>query len=129
MSEPIRIVVKVDPSRTSLNQRLHWRARKQRNDYAKEAARLAYAVAGRPTASGPVRVSVVVRRGRVIDRDNARSGLKAVFDSLFCAKRNGEGITPDDGPQWVHEGPLTFECGAVWRGREEVELLIEEMPR
>ena len=119
------VTVPVDPSRTSLNQRLHWRQRAERGRYAKGAARMAWRKAGAPRAPGPVRVEVIVRRGRLLDTDNAWTGLKPVCDQLFNSRRDaqGEGITPSDSPAWV-EMTVRQETGKQWRGREECEFRV-----
>ena len=120
------IIVPFDPHRTSLNQRLHWRERCRRNQAAAEAAHYGWAKAGRPYTERRVRVSVLVRRGRVLDRDNVIAGLKPVADLLF-SRRHGIAMTPDDGPQWVEWGSVEFETGKRWRDRPEVVLVVEEV--
>lgn len=77
--------------------------------------------AGRPVAKSPVTVSVTIRRGRLLDEDNARASLKAVFDGLF---KNA--ITPNDSPQWVKLGTLTQEIAARWKLKPEIEIVVEE---
>lgn len=128
-----RIVVEMDPSRTSLNQRLHWRERARRNAVVKLAAMCAWAHAGRPEASRRVRVSIVCRRGRALDADNVITGCKPALDALFAVRRR-KGLpvepglmTPDDGPEWVELGEVWQETGARWRGRPEVEFIVEEV--
>lgn len=126
--EPIRIVVPFDPSRLSLNQRLHWRERKRRNDQAKLVARLAWNQAGQPKLDRRARVSIIVRRGRTIDADNALSGCKPVIDSLFCGRRWPSGaILPDDGPEWLELTIPRQEPGKAYRDRPEVEFVIEPL--
>lgn len=122
MSEPLRISVRFDPNRLSLNQRLHWRERHRRNRAVKDAARLAWMQAGQPRFEGPVRVSMVVRRGRTIDHDNAITGTKAARDALF-----NDGIVPDDSPAWVTIGECRQEAGKAWKERPEVEFIIERV--
>lgn len=116
----IRITVHIDPNRTALNQRLHWRERHRRNKCAKETARLAWLAAGGPRVIGQVRVSVIVRRARALDPDNIIGALKPSFDGIFR-----EGVTPDDSARWIQLGEVTQEIDRRWRGREEVEFLIE----
>lgn len=118
------VTVPFDPHRLSLNQRLHWRSRKSRNDVAKRAARYAYLDAGAPSFEEPVRVEIIVRRGREIDADNALSGCKPLIDALFCRRKNGEGIIPDDSPRWLELTIPKQEPGARWKGREEVVFLV-----
>jgi hypothetical protein len=119
-SEPLTITVRFDPHRLSLNQRLHWRERARRNRAVKDVARLAWAQAGRPAFEGPVRVSMLVRRGRQIDSDNAITGTKAARDALF-----NRAITPDDSPRWVTLGECRQECGKAWKDAPEVVFTIE----
>lgn len=119
-SDPIRITVPFDPHRLSSNQRLHWGERARRTQAVRTAARWAWRQAGEPQMDGPVRVSMLVRRGRPIDADNAVSGSKAARDALFV-----KGITPDDSPQWVTLGEVSFETGAWWRDRPEVVFTVE----
>jgi hypothetical protein len=120
--EPIRIVVPFDAHRLSNNQRLHWRERHRRTQAVKQAARYCWLSAGSPQAHGPVRVSMIVRRGRVIDLDNAITGTKAARDALFV-----KAITPDDGPKWVELGSVRVESGKRYAEAPEVEFVIEEL--
>lgn len=117
----IRITVPIDPNLTSPNHRLHWGERARRNTRARELARLAWLAAGGPVAAGPVRVSVIIRRERALDPDNAVSCLKPLIDGIFR-----EGVTPDDSARWIAHGAIVQERGKRWRGREEVEFVIEE---
>lgn len=118
----LEITVPFDAHRLSLNQRLHWRERHRRTQAVKEAARWAWKAAGCPQSPVPVRVSMIVRRGRTIDHDNAITGTKAARDGLF----NGA-ITPNDGPQWLTLGAVTQEVGKQWRGKPEVVFIIEPL--
>jgi Holliday junction resolvase RusA-like endonuclease len=118
----IRITVPFDAHRLSLNQRLHWRERHRRNQAVKEAARFAWMQAGCPRVAGPVRVSMVVRRGRSIDVDNAITGTKAARDALFC-----HAITEDDNPRFVTLGECRQEVGKAWKERPEVEFIVEPL--
>jgi hypothetical protein len=113
------IVVPFDPNRLSLNQRLHWRERKRRNDAAKDAAAFGWLKVGRPRLEVPVDVEIVVKRGRVLDPDNAQAGCKPIIDALF---KNA--VTPDDSQQWVRFTGTRVESGKRWKGREEVEFRI-----
>lgn len=99
-------------------------ARAKLNKRAKTAALLAWYTAGQPTIDGPVVVSIVIRRSRRIDPINALSGYKAIEDGLFCRKREGYGITPDDSERYVSYGELRQEAGKEWKGREEVEISV-----
>lgn len=120
MSELCRIIIPWDVNRTSPNRRLHWARRNVLNQSAKLLAFNQWVQAGRPTARDTVRVSVIVRRYRRLDNDNALAGCKPVFDGLFR-----DAITPDDGPEWVTLGTVTQETGARWLGAEEVEVIVE----
>lgn len=76
---------------------------------------------------GPVEVALLVRRGRVLDPDNALAGAKSVFDQLFTMKHGGCGMLPDDGGRWVRYAPVQFETGKKWVGREEVLVTIRPL--
>jgi hypothetical protein len=123
----VTITVKFDPHRLSANQRIHWRERAKRAKCAKEAARAAWHCAGSPVIDGPVEVSLLVRRGRVIDPDNALGGFKACADALFNASRNGYGVTPDDSVHYVTWLPVRFETGDKWVCREEVVVSVRPL--
>lgn len=126
VSKPLaRITVPWDVQRTSPNQRQHWRQRAKLTKLARDRARLAWAVAGRPQVPAealPVRVSLIVRRARVIDEDNAISGSKALRDGLF-----NDALTPKDSQQFVKIGSVTFETGREWKGREECIFVVEAL--
>lgn len=85
----------VDPHRTCLNQRIHWRRRHERTRAAMSLARNAWARAGSPTASAPIRYRLRVYRGRMIDEGAVVEGCKPIVDALFR-----KAITPDDSPKW-----------------------------
>lgn len=123
----VTLTVRFDPHRLSANQRLHWRERAVRARLAGEAARVAWHCAGSPVIDGPVEVLLLVRRGRVIDPDNALGGCKGIIDSLFNSKRNGYGVTPDDSTSYVRWLPIQFETGNQWMGREEVVVTIRPL--
>src|SRR3972149_3070616 len=74
----IRIVVPFDINLTNPNrmQSLHWRGRRQREARGKYLATMAWMAAGKPTASRAVGVTLIVRRGRRLDDDNAVGGAK-----------------------------------------------------
>lgn len=120
----IRIVVPWDPNRTNPNRMmsLHWAAKGKLAKQARLLACLCWQQAGSPVASGPVRVCVTVRRGRVMDQGNIWAGLKHVIDGIFVGA-----LTPDDSPRWLQLGDVRQETGKQWRGREECEFLIEEV--
>lgn len=119
MNDPISITVPIDVGRTSPNARLHHYERGRRNRAAKDAARLVWIGAGRPTLDCPVIVDVVIRRARALDGDNALAACKPVVDGIF-----NDGLTPADSPKWVTFGTVTQEVGCQHKGRESVEFLV-----
>ena len=121
MSEVCRLIIPVDANEMNPNKRRRlrdWISAKTRH---KDTARAVWLMAGRPVTASPVTVSVTIRRGRLLDEDNARASLKAVFDGLF---KNA--ITPDDSPQWVKLGTLTQEIAKRWKMKPEIEIVVEE---
>jgi len=121
----IRIVIPFDPNRTSEN-RVKSANRFSRSDLhgtAREVARAAWLAAGKPVATGPVRLSIHCRRGRSMDLGNIVGGCKPLIDGVFV-----DALTPDDGPKWLQRlGGVTQETGACWKGREEVVFTVEEL--
>lgn len=95
-------------------------AEKRRKEKAKEAALWAWHDAGRPRARCPVKVTLIVRRQRVMDDDNVYRGLKHVRDALF----NGA-ITKSDSPKFFGYAGIRFETGKHWKGHEEVVFIVE----
>lgn len=123
MAEPIRIVIQWDISKTSHNQRLHWRERHKRWNAAKVAGYLGWLKAGSPTLRVPVKVSLISRRGRALDAANVADGSKACLDGALVGA-----LLPDDSPRWVREvHVLEQQTGKQWKGREELELVIEPL--
>jgi hypothetical protein len=121
-TEPhIWISVPWDAGRLSPNKRLHWGHRARVAKVALQTAQLAWRQAGSPRAKGRVRVNVSIRRGRVMDEDNALGGLKAVFDGLFKGC-----VTPDDSARWVTLGRIEQQTGKAWGKAPEVVFIIEE---
>ena len=122
-SRVVRIVVPWDVSKTAENKTRrggHWSQRARIMRQAREAAYFAWLQAVKPVAPGKVRVSVTTRRARVMDVCNIVGGLKPVLDGIFV-----KAMTPDDGPKWLELGAVTQVSAKQWKGREEVELLIE----
>lgn len=117
----IRITVPFDPSLLSNNQRLHWAERQRRTRAVRDTARLCWLQAGSPQAAGPVRVSLIVRRGRKMDADNLLTGCKGAADALFK-----QAVTPDDGPRWLSWGEVEQETGKQYALKPEVIFIIEE---
>ena len=124
MSEPLRIVVQFDVNRTSPNRMsgLHWAEKGDLQRIAKELARYCWERAGRPTLAPPVRVDIIVRRGRRMDADNALAGCRGLINGLFKGA-----VTQDDGPDFLQLGTLTQECGKSWKGAPEVEFIISSV--
>lgn len=121
MPEPIRIIVTVDPHVNSPNQRRHFHATAKIKATMREAARWAWIGAGKPRATGPVRVTVTVRRGRAIDLDNALAACKPLIDGLF-----NDAITPDDSMAWIKGYTIRQEVGKRYAGgAAEVEFIAE----
>jgi hypothetical protein len=121
--QPIVITVPCDPQRTSPNVLVRTPnpyAKGRRIKRARVMARLAWVAAGKPTSDGPVRVDVLIRRGRILDEQNAWSALKPHMDGIFV-----DGLTPNDGPAWVTLGTVTQETGKQWRGREEIVFTVQ----
>jgi len=70
-----------------------------------------------------VRITFTLRRGRLLDPDNAHSSvaLKAIVDAL-------KGVYfPDDKAACVEYGSLRQEIGTRYRHLPEVEVLLEEI--
>lgn len=122
MSEAIRITCRFDVNRCSPNLRQHWRVRAKHTKAAREAGRQAWLEAGSPVASGPVRVSLLVRRARKLDQANLWSACKGLLDGVFVGA-----LTPDDGERWVKLGSVTQESGKAWKLREECVLVVEPL--
>jgi len=116
-----KLILPLDANEMNPNKRRRlrdWISTKTRH---KNTAYATWLVADRPRSASPVTVNVTIRRGRLLDEDNARASLKAVFDGLFKG-----GITPDDSPQWVKLGTLTQEVGKRWKLKPEIEIVVEE---
>lgn len=128
MSEICRITVLWDPNLTTPNRtsRIHWGQMTKLKNRSKEAAKLGWLASGSPEAAGPVQVSMIVRRERVMDEDNIISGLKWVRDTLFNGRKNGYGVTPDDSPQHLRLGEIRQETGKRWVGAAEVVFIVTE---
>lgn len=117
--ELCRLIIPVDANTQNPNRRGKLRTWIRNKVAHQQAARAVWLKAGKPKAPGPVVVSVIIRRCRVLDEDNAWASCKALFDALF--KR---AITPDDSPQWVRLGTMNQETGGKWYSRPEVEIIV-----
>lgn len=119
--EICRITVPLDPAPLSPNRMngRHWRSATILKAKARDAAQWAWYSAGRQRARVPVIVSVIVRRGRVLDDDNLKASLKCVIDALFKGA-----VTPDDSLKYFELGALKQETGKIWKGREEIVFIV-----
>lgn len=127
MSEELaRITVPWDVAKTADNRTRrggHWSQRHRVMKQARELARWCWLQADSPKAAGKVRVSLIVRRGRVMDTCNIVGGAKPLLDGLFT-----NAIVPDDSPKWLELGSVRQESGAVWKGKECVVFVVESLP-
>lgn len=124
MEGEIRVRVFWDPCRASQNARLHWRARANLNRQARAAAVIGWRMAGSPTMDVPAKVTLIVRRGRRVDSENALSGCKSVTDLLTDRKRSVFGVLMDDSPDWLEWESIQQEVGKQWATRPEVEYVF-----
>lgn len=123
----IQIVVPFDPQRLSPNLRLHYHERRRRVKHAREAAKLAWLLAGSPRLNAPALVALTVRRTRRLDPDNALAACKAALDELLSTRDGGCGVLPDDSAAWVSYAPVAFETGDRFRGK--AQLVVTLTPR
>ena len=121
MNEICRLIIPVDANDQNPNKRRKLRDWIRAKMAHKNAAHIVWCEAGKPVSLSPVTVSVTIRRGRLLDEDNARASLKACFDGLF---KNA--ITPDDSPKWVKLGTLTQEIAARWKLKPEIEIVVQK---
>ena len=66
-----------------------------------------------------VRLTFILRRGRLVDPDNALAACKALIDGL-TDEPGRPALLPDDSASMVEYAPIVFETGKAWRQREEV---------
>jgi hypothetical protein len=121
-AELCKLTVGIDTAPLSPNRMggRHWRSNMRLKAKAKETAEWAWHKAGRPRFKELVVVTVTIRRGRVMDYDNAWASLKVVIDALFK-----KAITKDDSATYVRFRPLKQETGKRFKGKEEVEFKVE----
>lgn len=93
-----------------------WRTQKQ----SAMAATLAYRQIGCPESPGRIRVCYELRGPRRMDPDNVIGAAKYILDALCNRTRNGFGFTPNDSDRYVTIGPVLFDTGQKWKGRENV---------
>lgn len=124
MSEPIELTISGDPNDLSPNKRHHWRTRADLVKRWRTKAQIKAVEARLEPARGRVRISFTIRRGRVLDPDNARSSasLKACVDGLRDA-----GVIPNDTLKHVLIGEVIQETGGIFRHRPELVVRIEQV--
>lgn len=120
--ERIILVVPFDLRRLSPNKthRMHWAVLMGLKRGSARFIVAAYRVAGQPKMAPPVRLTLIVRRGRRIDDDTAISAMKWVRDSLATCLGY-----KSDGPNWMSMGEVRYECGKRWKDAPQFELWIE----
>lgn len=116
------ITITFDIARCSPNRRMHWRTRAREAKAARAAARWAWRISGEPRAIGPVEVSILIRRGRVMDEDNALASCKSLLDGLL-----NDGVTPNDSLAWVRHVEVGQETGKGWGQRPEVVFTVRPL--
>lgn len=134
---PLRIVVPIDVQETAQNQRRHWRGEHKAKQKARRAGYFAWKDAGEVKITVPVRVSLIVRRRRVLDILNIPGASKAILDGVLVGLTLGTGSTrtllpsllPDDSARWVHLGSVEQYTGKQWADCPELELVIEPLER
>lgn len=108
----------------SPNTRLNWRVRAQRTKLWREKVTLAWLHSGRWLFKTPVNVTIIVRRGRIVDTDNLQSACKSVRDGLW-----GEGcMLHADDKRYIASYEVVQETGRQWREAPEVEILVTGEP-
>jgi hypothetical protein len=122
MSGRIELVIPGDTNELSPNARLHWQSRRRKVKQWRDKARIIYRYHGQVAFHGQVEISFIIRRGRRIDGDNARSSgaLKAVIDGFV-----DEGMVKDDSTEFVLHGGVKQETGAGWRYAPELVVMVE----
>lgn len=107
----------------SPNLRLHYYERHRRAQDWKGRAFLAWRDARVGRVEGKARIQFVVRRGRVVDPDNALASCKALIDGLKD-EPGRPALLPGDSARDVEYAPVRFETGARWKARPEVVVLV-----
>jgi hypothetical protein len=116
----ITITVPFDVFRCSPNRyKRNWAAKAREAKAARTTARLMWRSAGEPRMSGPVDVTLIIRRGRRLDHDGALACCKHALDGLF-----NDAITPFDTEKWVRYVGWTQETSKAWALRPEVVVTI-----
>ena len=119
------LVIRGDPCGEASPNRLkgrHYRVAKGLHEKHGLLAHDAWNWAGCPVATKPVKIHFQVFRGRTLDYGNALAACeKGIVDGL-----KGR-MFKDDGMKWVRELTLSFETGKVWKGREFMRVVVEEV--
>jgi hypothetical protein len=94
----------------------------------RRAAYAAWEAAGEPRYFEPVRIEFTVRRGRVLDPDNALAGLKSLIDGLTTRRMQRPGLIPDDSAAWVSWAPIRFVTGKARSADDFPHVMIRVVP-
>src|SRR5688572_9515766 len=118
--ELCRIIIPVDVNEANPNRfrSLRQKMRVKRDHI--DAAKLCWVKAGRPMSEVKVRVSVIIRRARKLDPDNAIASLKHLIDGIFK-----DAITKDDSDKYIELGIVSQETNAKYKSSPEVEFVVE----
>jgi hypothetical protein len=119
-----RLILPIDVGPMSPNRTLgrHWSYREKHKKAAENTAYAIWHKAGKVRANGPVVVTYIIHRPRLLDGDNALAACKNVGDSLFKGR-----ITPDDSPEWVTFNPVLQIVRPKWAQPPSLEVLVEEI--
>jgi hypothetical protein len=124
MYELIRIVVPRDILPLAQNQS-EFRHAGTNTRLRKGSARDAYncwVAAGKPTTlpeHWPVKLDIIVRRGRRVDHFNVHGACKWMVDALFK-----DAITPDDRPRFLEAGEISQQVAQIYADRPEVVFVV-----
>lgn len=118
--ELCRIIIPVDVNEANPNRIKKLRDRMRIKRLHQDAARWCWVKAGKPMSDGKVKVSVIIRRARKLDPDNAIASLKHVIDGLFK-----DAVTKDDSDKFIELGLVSQETDAKYKNSPEVEFVVE----
>lgn len=125
MGRSLRFVIPGDSNELGPNRRLHWQAKRKlvKKWYDNTGFCINVVMGDRRFYAERVRITFTLRRGRLLDPDNAHSSaaLKAIVD------RMKGWLFPDDKAACCEYGSLKQETGSQYRHTPEVEVLIEEV--
>lgn len=129
MNEPFEFEIPGDVLALSPNRRLHPFVRRDLQRDWKARAWFAWVGAGSRRFDVPVRITLILRRGRSVDPDGALSSCKSLIDGLcfnrWHVERGRGAMVPGDSAEWVEYAPVRFETGGLYKGRESVVLRVE----